>query len=233
MRSGLKPAPAIGSGRASAGAPFERGKEEGDHPGGMIMFGKKVVRARPGWLLGTSLGVIAGLLLLASAAYAADEGGLVVSVGVGLHIDDWGFSELWPRSWAEESDTDVGIGSKLAIGTMLTDELELGFSLRESFTSDNDLFELSPTAYLVQHVRVDENAWFYLGPQIGGTYYDFDDLGIDDFGFSAGLLCGLRWAELFVEYNFLWTDVDTSESWRDVEGDLYAHTILVGVRFEF
>jgi len=198
------------------------------------MCGKKVSNLLHGSKLVTVLGGVLALLTLAVSIADADRGqNLIAYVGIGLHIDDYELTEFWPTLWPEESETDTGIGGKLALGTRLAGSLEFGFSLLQSFTGDNDLFELSPVVYLAQHVRIEDDMWLYVGPQIGGTYYDFDDYGVDDFGFSAGALLGLRWSDIFVEYNFLWTDVDTHRSWRDVEGDLYTHKFLVGLRFEF
>jgi len=192
------------------------------------------VRVHHGRLFSTGLVITALLILAAPSARALDGLELVASVGIGLEIDDYDYTEYGPGSWAREDDSDAGIGGKLSLGTMFFDSLELGFSLLESFTPDDDLFRLSPVVYLVQHIRMEEDMGLYVGPQLGGTYYDFDDNHVDDFGFSAGALIGLTWSSgIFVEYNFLWTDVDTHRRGRDVEGDLYNHSILVGWRFEF
>jgi len=179
--------------------------------------------------------VLAVLLVIAPASVQALDGvDLVASVGMGLEIDDYDYAEFAPRFWVQEDDSDAGIGGKLSLGTMFFDSLELGLSLLESYTPDDDLFRLSPAVYLVQHFDINRDTALYVGPQLGGTYYDIEDKHVDDFGFSAGALVGLTWSSgIFVEYNFLWTDIDTHRRLRDVEGDLYTHLLLVGLRFEF
>jgi hypothetical protein len=192
------------------------------------------VRAHHGKLLATGFVITALLILAAPSVCALDGLDLVASVGMGLQIDDYDYTEYGLAYWAREDHSDAGIGGKLSLGTMFLDSLELGISLLESYTPDDDLFRLSPVVYLVQHVRMDRDLHLYVGPQLGGTYYDIDDKHIDDFGFSAGAVVGLTWSSgIFVEYNFLWTDIDTHRGRLGVEGDLYNHSILVGFRFEF
>jgi len=199
----------------------------------MIMPGnnaKLVLR----WLKLAGFGATVSLLTFMIPVRAeAQSGDFVASVGLGLHIDDYDVTEFAPRFWEEDSDTSAGVGGKLALGIMLSDSLELGISLLESYTSDEDLFQFSPVVYLTHQIPLEGDVQLYVGPQIGGTYYDFGDHHFDDFGFSAGALIGVTWSGIFIEYNFLWTDIDTEKSWRDVEGDLYSHRILAGLRFEF
>ena len=187
-----------------------------------------------GKLLVTCLVVAALLIMVTPLVYAADGVDLVASVGIGLEVDDYDYREYGPLFCVDEDDSGAGVGGKLSLGTMFYDSLELGFSLLESYTPDDDLFRLSPTVYLVQHIDINRQTAIYVGPQLGGTYYDIDDKDVDDFGFSAGAVLGLTFSRgIFVEYNFLWTDVDTDTGRRDVEGDLYSHLFLVGLRFEF
>ncbi len=196
-------------------------------------------RNKWGWegiakLLVTCVVLAAVLAGVPSSARALGGVDLVASVGMGLEIDDYDYTEYGLGFWVREGDSSAGIGGKLSLGAMVFDSLEVGLSLIESFTPDDDLFRLSPVVYLVQHIDISRDVGIYVGPQLGGTYYDIDDKHIDDFSFSAGALVGLTWSSgIFVEYNFLWTDIDTHRRLQDVEGDLYTHLLLVGLRFEF
>jgi hypothetical protein len=201
--------------------------------GGMVMRWRNAVWEGHAKQLVTGV-VLAALVVAPSSVWALDGVDLVASVGMGLEIDDYDYAEFAPAFWAREDETDAGIGGKLSLGTMFYNSLELGLSLLESYAPDDDLFRLSPAVYLVQHIDINRDVGIYVGPQLGGTYYDINDKHIDDFGFSAGALVGLTWSSgIFVEYNFLWTDIDTHRRLRDVEGDLYSHLLLVGLRFEF